>query len=430
MENTLLQRGIETAKRAAESDRNKDYEQAVLLYLRAVETFRASLVYNKHPLSRKIVQDKMLQYVSRAEEIKRYIESKKQPEPMRAESLSVSSSSTAENKANEGSESTPTSSFNQAIIKEKPNVKWDDVAGLEAAKDALKEAVILPIKLPHLFKGKRKPWRGILLYGPPGTGKSYLAKAVATEADSTFFSVSSSDIMSKWVGESERLVKQLFEAARQSKPSIIFIDEIDSMCGERSEQGTESEKRVKTEFLVQMQGVSANNDGVLVLAATNLPWQLDPAMRRRFEKRIYIPLPEKAARARMFPIHLADTPHKLTAQDYNKLAESTEMFSGSDISILVRDAMMQPVRLLQSATHFKRVIIAGAKESRVVMTPCSPGDPNAVEMTWENVSADQLGDAEVQMVHFTWSLKSMKPSVGSGDLQKYIDWTKQFGQDG
>lgn len=142
-----------------------------------------------------------------------------------------------------------------AIVIEKPNVQWNDVAGLEGAKEALKEAVILPIKFPHLFKGNRKPWKGILLFGPPGTGKSYLAKAVATEAsNSTFISVSSSNLVSKWLGESEKLVKNLFEMARQHKPSIIFIDEVDSLCSTRSDNESESARRIKTEFLVQMQG--------------------------------------------------------------------------------------------------------------------------------------------------------------------------------
>lgn len=142
--------------------------------------------------------------------------------------------------------------LSSAIVSEKPNVKWDDVAGLEMAKEALKEAVILPTKFPQLFTGKRKPWKGILLFGPPGTGKSFLAKAVATEADSTFFAMSSSDLVSKWQGESERLVKQMFEMARESKPSIIFIDEIDSLCTARSEGESESSRRIKTEFLVQV----------------------------------------------------------------------------------------------------------------------------------------------------------------------------------
>jgi len=186
--------------------------------------------------------------------------------------------------------------LSSAIVREKPNVKWTDVAGLDQAKSSLQEAVILPTKFPQLFTGERKPWRGILLYGPPGTGKSYLAKACATEADGTFFSISSSDLVSKWLGESERLVKQLFKLARENKPAIIFIDEIDSLCGSRSEGENETSRRIKTEFLVQMQGVGNDNDGILVLGASNVPWELDPAIRRRFEKRIYIPLPDPMAR--------------------------------------------------------------------------------------------------------------------------------------
>lgn len=212
-----------------------------------------------------------------------------------------------------------------AIVIEKPKVKWSDVAGLDAAKEALKEAVILPIKFPHLFTGKRIPWKGILLFGPPGTGKSYLAKAVATEANnSTFFSVSSSDLMSKWLGESEKLVKNLFELARQHKPSIIFIDEIDSMCSTRSDNENDSVRRIKTEFLVQMQGVGNDTDGILVLGATNIPWVLDSAIRRRFEKRIYIPLPEQHARLIMFKIHLGNTTHCLTEADLKELSSKTD----------------------------------------------------------------------------------------------------------
>ena len=172
--------------------------------------------------------------------------------------------------------------LSEAIVTEKPNVKWDDVSGLEGAKEGLKEAVILPIRFPQLFDETRQPWRGILLYGPPGTGKSFLAKACATECEGTFFSISSSDLVSKWMGESERLIKTLFKMAREKKPSIIFIDEVDSLCGSRSEGENDSSRRIKTEFLVQMQGVGNDMDGVLVLGATNVPWELDNAIRRRF----------------------------------------------------------------------------------------------------------------------------------------------------
>ena len=185
-----------------------------------------------------------------------------------------------------------------------------------------------------------------------------MAKAVATEANnSTFFSVSSSDLVSKWLGESEKLVKNLFQLAREHKPSIIFIDEVDSLCSSRSDNESESARRIKTEFLVQMQGVGNDNDGILVLGATNIPWVLDAAIRRRFEKRIYIPLPEAHARSAMFKLNMGTTRASLSEDHYRQLGsdERTDGYSGADISLVVRDALMQPVRQVQNATHFKIV---------------------------------------------------------------------------
>lgn len=169
--------------------------------------------------------------------------------------------------------------------------------------------------------------------------------------------MSSSDLVSKWLGESEKLVKNLFELARQHKPSIIFIDEVDSLCSSRSDNESESARRIKTEFLVQMQGVGNDNDGILVLGATNIPWVLDSAIRRRFEKRIFIPLPEAHARLIMFKLHLGSTAHVLTEDNLKVLAKNTEGYSGADISIVVRDALMMPVRKVQTATHFKVIYL-------------------------------------------------------------------------
>jgi vacuolar protein-sorting-associated protein 4 len=205
-----------------------------------------------------------------------------------------------------------------------PNIKWSDVAGLDRAKEALQEAVVLPMKFPQLFQGKRKPWKGILLYGPPGTGKSYLATACATEAKGTFYSVSAANIVNKFMGESERLVKSLFELARTTKPSVIFIDEIDSLMSSRSEGENDATRRIKTEFLVQMQGVGKDDDGILVLGATNIPWDLDPAVRRRFQKKIYICLPDESARVHMLKLNLGDTPSTLVDEDIKELAGMTD----------------------------------------------------------------------------------------------------------
>lgn len=148
-------------------------------------------------------------------------------------------------------------------------------------------------------------------------------------------------------------MKNLFELARQHKPSIIFIDEIDSLCSSRSDNESESARRIKTEFLVQMQGVGNDMDGILVLGATNIPWVLDSAIRRRFEKRIFIPLPEEHARLVMFKLHLGNTPHQVSDDDLKELAKRTDGYSGADISIVVRDSLMEPVRKVQTATHFK-----------------------------------------------------------------------------
>ena len=231
------------------------------------------------------------------------------------------------------------------IVVRGDEVHWDDIAGLEAAKKALKEAVVYPFLRPDLFSGLREPARGMLLFGPPGTGKTMLARAVATESKSTFFSVSSSTLTSKWHGESEKLVRALFGLAKALAPSIIFVDEIDSLLSARS-TGAEHEasRRSKTEFLVQwsdLQRAAAGREQttkdkkegdasrVLVLAATNMPWDIDEAARRRFVRRQYIPLPEHHVRALQIENLLSHQVHELTADDIEVLVQVTEGISPS-----------------------------------------------------------------------------------------------------
>ncbi|CAF3186221.1 unnamed protein product [Rotaria sp. Silwood2] len=312
-----------------------------------------------------------------------------------------------------------------------PQVSFADVIGLEQAKEALKEAVILPVKFPHLFQGKRKPWAGILLYGPPGTGKSYLAKAIATECKNTFISVSSSDLLSKWLGESEKGVKGLFEVAREKQPCIVFIDEIDALCGQRNDTESESSRRVKTEFLVQMQGVGTDNSGVLVLAATNIPWALDTAIRRRFEKRIYIPLPEVNERAAMFKTHLGNsTYHTIKDHEWMQLAQRAEHYSGADIAVVCREALLRPIRRLTSATHFKRISNRNPDGPRQLWLACSPGDPDAVELSLDNIKSEELCEPPVTMPDMVAALSTQKPTVAESDLFKQKKFTEEFGQEG
>lgn len=432
---STLQKAIELVTKATEEDRNKNYEEALRLYEHGVEYFLHAIKYEAQgDKAKESLRLRCGQYLERAEQIKESLSKGKKNKKATIKE-NKDDGSDKDSDSDDPEKKKLQSRLEEAIVMEKPNIKWTDVAGLEAAKEALKEAVILPIKFPHLFTGKRMPWKGILLFGPPGTGKSYLAKAVATEANnSTFFSVSSSDLVSKFVGESEKLVKNLFELARNHKPSIIFIDEVDSLCSTRSDNESEYNRRIKTEFLVQMQGVGNDTDGILVLGATNIPWVLDAAIRRRFEKRIYIPLPEEQARLVMFKIHLGNTPTQLSEENLRELAKRTEGYSGADISIVVRDSLMQPVRKVQTATHFKRVRGPSPRDPDVIMddllTPCSPGEKGAQEMTWMEVDGDKLLEPPVIMNDVLRSLATSKPTVNEEDLKRLEKFTDDFGQEG
>ncbi|KAF3490586.1 uncharacterized protein GIQ15_00103 [Arthroderma uncinatum] len=298
------------------------------------------------------------------------------------------------------------------IVVRGDEVHWDDVAGLEPAKKALKEAVVYPFLRPDLFMGLREPARGMLLFGPPGTGKTMLARAVATESKSTFFSVSASSLTSKWHGESEKLVRALFVLAKVLAPSIIFVDEIDSLLSCRSKAGeAEASRRLKTEFLIQwsdLQRAAAGREQsekekklgdatrVLVLAATNMPWDIDDAARRRFVRRQYIPLPEAEVRKLQFQKLLSHQKHELSDDDINVIVKVTDGFSGSDITALAKDAAMGPLRNLGED---------------LLQTPM------------EQIPPITFGDFEA-------SLYSIRPSVNKEGLSRYEAWAKDFGERG
>ncbi|XP_024519665.1 katanin p60 ATPase-containing subunit A1 [Selaginella moellendorffii] len=290
------------------------------------------------------------------------------------------------------------------VLESSPGVHWEDIAGLSEAKRLLEEAVVLPLWMPDFFQGIRRPWKGVLMFGPPGTGKTLLAKAVATECGTTFFNVSSATLASKWRGESERMVRCLFDLARAYAPSTIFIDEIDSLCNARGASGEhESSRRVKSELLVQIDGVNnSSEDGekkiVMVLAATNFPWDIDEALRRRLEKRIYIPLPNQESRRELIRINLKSV-EVAPDVDIEEVARRTEGYSGDDLTNICRDASMNGMRRK----------IAGKTRDEI-----------------KNMKKDDIHDP-VAMCDFEEALSKISRSVSMADIERHEKWLAEFG---
>ena len=301
------------------------------------------------------------------------------------------------------------------VVDMNPNVNFDDIAELESAKRALTEAVVLPLLMPDFFVGLRRPWKGVLLYGPPGTGKTLLAKALATQGKTTFFNVSPTTFASKWKGESEKLVRILFEMARFYAPSTIFIDEVDSVGTKRTDGENEASKKVLAEMLVQMDGISESNSEennenkeikpkfVMVMGATNLPWDLDDALRRRFEKRIYINLPNKVGRKQMFDINFKGI--KLDKDvKIDELVEKTKGYSGHDIASVCREASLMNMR-------------------RKLMS--NDGNFNIMEAA-NNETFIQGLEAPISQKDILTAIKNISKSVSPKDLKKFEEWTAQY----
>ncbi|XP_055372498.1 fidgetin-like protein 1 [Condylostylus longicornis] len=285
--------------------------------------------------------------------------------------------------------------INNEVINNLEHITWDDIAGLEDAKSVIKESIIWPILRPDIFTGIRRPPKGILFFGPPGTGKTLIGKCIASESKSKFYSISASSLTSKWIGDGEKMVRALFAVATVNQPSVIFIDEIDSLLCKRTESEHESSRRLKTEFLVQLDGTSTSKDDlVLIIGATNRPQELDDAARRRFVRRLYIPLPDVKARIQIIENLLKNVKHVLSNSDFALIGAITENYSGADIASLCQEACMKPLRSIpvEEMSYFDK----------------------------NNVRPVFLSD-------FKDSVKKIKPSVSINDLKQYLEWNELYG---
>jgi SpoVK/Ycf46/Vps4 family AAA+-type ATPase len=311
-----------------------------------------------------------------------------------------------DNTANDGSGDGELAQFDKAIIEKieadiihnGSPVYFDDIAGLEFAKKCCNELICWPMTRPDLFCGLRALPRGLLLFGPPGTGKTLIGKAIAHQAGATFFSISASSLTSKWIGEGERTVRALFALAAAREPSVVFLDEVDSLLCQRSSDENEASRRMKTEFLVQLDGAGTKQEArVVVIGATNRPDELDEAARRRFVKRIYVPLPDKAGRKQLFVTLLRDTHHSMGDDEIDDLVVSTDGYSGADIRSLSTEAAMGPLREVASSRS-------------------------------GNLHSIRANDVPpISKRHFDEAFDSVAPSVSTSDLKRYIDWNATFG---
>lgn len=279
------------------------------------------------------------------------------------------------------------------ILDSKNNIEWNDIAGLANVKKSINEIVVWPMLRPDIFKGLRNPPKGMLLFGPPGTGKTMIGRCIASQCKATFFSISASSLTSKWVGEGEKMVKAMFYLAKKMQPSVLFIDEIDSLLSQRTDSENEGSRRIKTEFLVQLDGAGTENDDkILVIGATNRPHEIDEAARRRLVKRIYVPLPDYEARLFILKHLMKDFENNINDVEYKKITNLTSGYSGSDLYNLCREAAMEPIREIDD------ILTVKSEQTR-----------------------------PINICDFEKAMTQIRKSVSESDLHNYEAWNSKFG---
>jgi len=431
---------------AVAAEQRNDLEAAKAYYVQAIlELQKAKKQANRPPQAMAALSNRMQEYLERAEWCKRVLEERASA-AAGGNGGAAAPAAAAKPPALIGAQQKDQAlmdSLKGAIVVEKPMVRWDEVAGLYEAKVVLRDATEFPQLFPHLFKcGALKPWKGVLLYGPPGTGKTFLAKAVAANAGdgTTFLSISSADLVSKWVGESARLVKSLFWLAREKAPSVVFVDEVDSLCGSRDGGGgqkSESSHQLLTEFLRQMDGCGPAIEGTLIVAATNVPWDLDQAILSRFQKKLYIPLPPQKIRGEMIGIHLRQDRVELSASDLAQLGFSTDGFSARDIGALVQAALAEAMGEFRVAQQWRRVTPHPYDASLGYALEPVVGAPGGSDLRMTITQMQQDEEARkrtilplIRMGHFEVAVRKVKASVTKEDLVRFQEWTEKFGVDG
>lgn len=361
------------ANEAIQLDKHGTRGTAITAYQKAIQILQKLCSLYPNASQNKVYVDFILQYEKRIERLRGYNEA-----------------------FSAGKSDNENSSIDNLMMLEKPNVTWNDVVGLEVAKMAIEDSIVFPFKRPDLFP---LGWpRGILVFGPPGCGKTLLAAATAHEINAAFYNVDAASIMSKWLGESEKNVAYLFKTARrkssEGRPVIIFMDEIDSLIGIRGEE-VGGEVRMRNQFMKEMDSIIDKNKKmhVYIIGATNKPWMLDEPFLRRFQKRIYVPLPSFESRRGIFQLYSQRLFLIDEDVDFDILAEKTKEYSGSDLYDVVQ------------AVHLK-----------IVREVFKSGDNENLNIKLRSITKDD----------FYSVIKNRKPSVYKKSLVLYEKWDKKL----
>lgn len=425
----LYRTASDKVAQAIHCEKRQRYAQALQLYRQGCGYFIAGLRKDRYNTRRKqFVLERVNGFVSRAETLHEALQLQQRGKRASAAASRTDSHASAVDPQTQAISARVAAMFRGG--QEESEALWDQIAGMRTAKEALQEAVVLPQRFPEAFHGARAGWNGVMLFGPPGTGKTLIAKAVAQKAECHLVSVSAADIGSKYQGESARVVREIFQQARRQhaltgKPTIIFLDEVDSIGRRRSEGEKPSTRQIKTELLRQMDGVDTKGerDGVIVLAATNTPWELDSALRRRFQKRILVPLPDVKCRERILRVHMGAEHTTMTEAQYAAIAKKIDGYSGSDIGVVVREALMMPVREAMMATHFRLVEVNGASKA----TPCDPGCRVAMKASMMELKPNAVHLRPVTMADFEAAVRCTRATVSDREAHLHLAFANQFG---
>ncbi|MGB0579628.1 MAG: AAA family ATPase [Limisphaerales bacterium] len=252
---------------------------------------------------------------------------------------------------------------------ERPKIKFDDVGGMEKVKEEIRMKIIHPLQHPELYEAYgKKVGGGILMYGPPGCGKTYLARATAGEINACFMAIGINDVLDMWIGNSERNLHELFEQARANRPCVLFFDEVDALGASRTDMKSSTARMLINQFLAEMDGVNSDNEGVLILAATNAPWHLDSAFRRpgRFDRLVFVPPPDADARASIMNIHCQGKPTEDI--DYRQIGKKTDGFSGADLKavldIAIEEKLKEAMKIGMPKPLFTKDFLRAAKQQK------------------------------------------------------------------